>query len=267
MVNLFGKGFIGTHYASSYDCIVNERNDLVPKTNSILYFISTTDNYNVTVNPFIDIETNLITLIRVLENCRNIKDVVFNFSSSWFVYGNKQTEVDETSYCEPQGFYSITKRTAEQLLMSYCKTYGIKYRILRFGNVIGVYDKFSAKKNALTYVIDNIVHNRDVHLYDGGNFFRDYIGVVDLCNAINLVITKGEINSIYNIGSGVKTKFSDLVEYALEKTKSQSNILNITTNQTYSFSMSCDKLKSLGFVATQSINSIIDEIIVHCKNR
>ncbi len=62
MVNLFGKGFIGTHYADMYDCVVNDRNDLTIKTNDILYMISTTDNYNVKNNPYLDIDTNLTTL-------------------------------------------------------------------------------------------------------------------------------------------------------------------------------------------------------------
>ena len=72
MVNLFGNGFVGSNYSKKYPCIINDRNDLVPKTNQILYFISTTDNYNVHTNPYIYIETNLTTLIRVLENSRKL---------------------------------------------------------------------------------------------------------------------------------------------------------------------------------------------------
>ena len=37
----------------------------------------------------------------------------------------------ENALCDPKGFYSITKRTAEQLLISYCETFNIKYRIVR----------------------------------------------------------------------------------------------------------------------------------------
>ena len=99
MVNLFGKGFICSYYSSIYPCVVNHRNDLVPKTNNILYLISTTDNYNVKTNPYIDIETNLTTLIRVLENARQLEDIVFNFASSWFVYGDVPLNADENSYC------------------------------------------------------------------------------------------------------------------------------------------------------------------------
>ena len=158
MVNLFGKGFVGTHYSSMYECIINDRNDLTPKTNNILYTISTTDNYHVRTNPYIDIETNLTTLIRILENCKD-KDITFNFISSWFVYGqNDRTPFKEDDLsCNPTGFYSITKRCAEQLIISFCNTYGIKYRIFRLANVLGEGDqKISKKKNALQFLIKEI---------------------------------------------------------------------------------------------------------------
>lgn len=268
MVNIFGKGFIGSHYANSFLSIVNDRNDLLPKSNNILYLISTTDNYNVHTNPYIDIETNLTTLIRVLENSRNLSDVTFNFASSWFVYGDVPLNADENSYCNPKGFYSITKRTAEQLLISYCETFKIKYRILRFANVLGPGDKHvSKKKNALTYLLRNIKNNEDINLYDDGNFYRDYIHVKDVCDAINLVIEKGELNQIYNIGTGVPVLFKDAINYIVDKTKSISNIKVVEQAdfhkivQSKSFYMNCDKLKNLGFSPKKNIYSILDELI------
>lgn len=267
MVNLFGKGFIGSHYASKFDCIVNDRNDLTPKTNDILYMISTTDNYNVKTNPYIDIDTNLTTLIRVLENCRD-KDVTFNFVSSWFVYGQTMPPFTEQTPCNPKGFYSITKRTAEQLLVSYCETYNIKYRILRLANVVGPGDHgVSKKKNALTYLIREIVKGNDIDLYDNGDFCRDYIHVGDVCTAINLVLEKGEVNTIYNIGNGDETKFRDAIDYVIHKVNSGSNVNNIPQAdfhkqvQVKSMSMSNYKLRMLGYVPEYTMEMILDDLI------
>lgn len=268
MVNLFGNGFVGSNYSSKYPCIVNERNDLVPKTNQILYFISTTDNYNVHTNPYIDIETNLITLIRVLENARKLNDVTFNFISSWFVYGDTEINADENAICNPKGFYSITKRTAEQLLVSYCETFNIKYRILRLSNVLGSGDKHvSKKKNALTYLLRKIKNHEDINLYDNGNFYRDYMHVQDTVSAINLVVEKGEFNNIYNIGTGVPVLFKDAINYIVEKTNSKSQVNVIEQAdfhkivQTKSFYMNCEKLKKLGHSSNHNIYSILDELI------
>jgi len=224
MVNIFGLGYIGKAYAQKYDCVIQDRNNLVPnidKCNNILFTISTIDNYNVNINPYLDIETNLILLIRVLENFRHVKnyqDKTFNFLSSWFVYGDTTLPASELSYCVPKGFYSITKRAAEQLLISYCETYNIKYRILRLANVIGGTDlKVSKKKNALTYLINELKHNRAVYLYEKGEFYRDYIDIEDACSAIHLAITKSNVNEIYNIGNGVPIKFIDIMKYVAHK--------------------------------------------------
>jgi nucleoside-diphosphate-sugar epimerase len=267
MVNLFGKGFVGTHYSHMYDCTVNDRNDLTIKANDILYMISTTDNYNVRVNPYIDIETNLTTLIRVLENCKG-KDIVFNFVSSWFVYGQTDSPFTEETVCNPKGFYSITKRTAEQLLISYCETFNINYRILRLANVVGPGDKgVSVKKNALTYLIREIKQNNDISLYDNGEFYRDYIHVKDACRAINLVLTKGKLNEIYNIGNGESTLFRDAIDYVVNKTSSTSDIINIPqadfhkTVQVKSMSLDNTKLKELGYTSVYSLHDVLDELI------
>jgi nucleoside-diphosphate-sugar epimerase len=269
MVNIFGKGFIGTHYSTMYPSVINDRNDLIPKSNNILYFISTTDNYNVYTNPYIDIETNLTTLIRVLENAKKLDNVTFNFSSSWFVYGNVESDADETSHCDPKGFYSITKRTAEQLLISYCETYKIKYRILRFANVLGTGDKnVSNKKNALTYLLRKLKNNEEIHLYNSGNFYRDYIHVEDICGAINHVLEYGNYNEIYNIGTGIPILFKDAIDYIVKKTDSKSKINIVDQSnfhkivQTPSFYMNCDKLKNLGYKNFKDIYSILDELII-----
>ena len=268
-----GRGFIGGRYADLYPCVVNDRNDLEPNlyhARDILYMISTVDNYHVTTNPYIDIDTNLTTLIKVLENWRKglnpDKDSVFNFASSWFVYGDTELPAREDSYCNPKGFYSITKRAAEQLLISYCETYGLKYRILRFANVLGVGDlKAGPKKNAVTYMINQMKQGHPVNLYDGGEFIRDYIHIDDLCDAVNIVLTKGSTNEIYNIGNGQGTKFKDIIDYVV-KLGSTSKVNNIEQAdfhkivQVKSMYMDTTKLRVLGYAPKYSIYNIVEEL-------
>lgn len=271
LINLFGgSGFVGTEFKKRYDCLVNDRNDLVPKAgHDVLYLISTVDNYNIHINPFVDIETNLTTLVRVLENFRKeCPDNVFNFASSWFVYGDTDLPAREESYCDPKGFYSITKKTAEQLLISYCETYNINYRILRFANVIGPGDKkTSKKKNALIYLLNEIKKNGEINLYEGGEFYRDYIHVSDLCSAVKLVMDKSKKNEIYNIGNGKPIWFKDVIDYAIKKANSTVVVNNVDQSpfhkivQVKSMYMDNSKLKSLGYIPTYSINNIVDQLI------
>lgn len=271
MVNIFGKGFIGSRFCemSTLPCISNDRDDYRIKDNSsqILYFISTIHNYHVFDNPYLDIDTNLTTLIKVLESCKN-KDVTFNFISSWFVYGDVELPATESSCCNPKGFYSITKRTAEQLLISYCETFNIKYRILRLANVVGKTDtKVSDKKNALQYMINRLKNNESLELYDGGNYYRDYIHVDDCAQAIELVITNGSINEIYNIGNGIPIYLSDAISLAKKSLGSTSTITSIpprvfhTKVQTTNMVLNIDKLKSLGYSPKYNFEQITQDII------
>lgn len=259
MLNLFGHGFIGSHYAKKYPCIVNQKNDLEPKTNQILYTISTVDNHTFKVNPYVDIETNLTTLIRVLEKCKN-NSTIFNFVSSWYVYGSN-VFADEESVCDPKGFYSVTKRAAEQLLIEYCKEFDIQYRILRLGNVLGLGDtKASEKKNVLSYLIKKIKNNEEIVLQNGGLFSRNYIHVNDVCSAINLILSDGKLNTIYNIGAHT-AQFKTVIQYVVDKTKSRSFVKTTQGSHVISFGMNCFKLNNLGFWAKYSLYDILDELI------
>jgi len=153
-----GTGFVGGNFSRMYpdDTIVIPRDQREPESDEILYLISTVDNYNVHTNITLDVETNLKVLCETLDKCRDL-DVTFNFISSWFVYGDIPLPAREDSHCKPTGFYSITKRAAEDLVMSFCNTYGKNYRILRLANVMGAGDgKTSAKKNALAFMVDKM---------------------------------------------------------------------------------------------------------------
>lgn len=268
LINVLGKGFVGGRYAElTPKVIVNERNDYEVKSNEVLYFISTIDNYNVHTNPYLDIETNLTTLIKTLESCKG-KDVTFNFISSWFVYGDVPLPAKEDAHCDPKGFYSITKRTAEQLLISYCETFGMNYRILRLPNVLGETDtKVSKKKNALQYMLRQVQNNETLSLYDGGYAVRDYLYVDDVVSAINLILQKGNLNEIYNIGSGESVSVRTCIDYAIEKSGSTSKIEVIEPAkfhkvvQTVNMEIDNTKIKELGFLPKYTIYDIIDRLL------
>lgn len=267
MINLFGNGFVGKEFASQFPTIVNSRDDMVPQTNKILYTISTVDNYNIYDNPHLDIDTNLSLLISVLENCKNVygTEFEFNFVSSWFVYGKVPFPAKEDSPCNPRGFYSITKRCAEQLLISYCSTFHIPYRILRLANVIGLGDqKVSKKKNALQYMIRELVQDREVSLYEG-KILRDLIDVRDVAMAIHLILSEGNLNEIFNVGNGIGYSFEEIV-YKVQALKGKGHIKRIPipefhkTIQTPDFYLDTSKLSSLGYEPAFDVITTLMEI-------
>jgi nucleoside-diphosphate-sugar epimerase len=277
-INVFGStGFIGKRFSELYPMVVrNDRNDHTVQTDEVLYFISTVDNYNIHQDLFIDIDTNLTTMMKVLSSVdRTNKNLVFNFVSSWFVYGkNENVPFKESDLaCNPTGFYSITKRAAEQMLISFCETFDIKYRIFRLANVLGEGDeKISKKKNALQYLIKEIVHNRDVELYYGGNVLRDYIYVDDVCHAIKHCMEYAPLNQIINIGSGKPYLFLNIIKKAIEVAGSTSKIIDVYPTHFHNVVQVRDsyldttKLKNAGYEYQYDIDTIVQRLVNHYAN-
>lgn len=269
-INVYGgTGFIGSKFCQLFgdEVVIQERNNNYPTTKDILYLISTTDNYNVLTDLQIDIDTNLKKLMAVLQHCKD-NNITFNFVSSWFVYGNCKLPACETDICDPRGFYSITKKTAEDMLISFCKTFGVKYRILRLCNVYGPGDNGkSKKKNALQYLVDEIKANRNINLYHGGRFVRDYMHVEDVCRAIKLCIEQAPLNEIINIGSGIRYEFLELMKFVADQTNYSGTFINIEPTefhkivQVKDFYMDVTKLKSLGFKQQISIEDGLKQLL------
>ena len=263
-----GRGFVLGEYIKQYYhhavgniASVNAREDHIVYSEDVLYGVSTVHNYNVFTDPQLDLTTNLNLLVKVLDYWKiwqehNEKRGVFNFLSSWSVYGNQEhLPVPETAVCDPHGWYIVTKRCAEQLLMEYCSLFGLKYRILRLANIVGPGDtKASPQKNILQYSINRLAEGKDAELFGDGKFYRDFMHVKDCADAIEWCLVKGKTNEIYNLGNGHPVfYYKDILEYAKHLLKSSGNIVFKEPTEfqkrvpVSSFYMDVNKLRKLGF--------------------
>ena len=267
-ISVFGAtGFVGSNFCkySEHETVSIQRDKLESTTPEIVYFIGTTDNYNIFSDPTIDIKYNIELLVNVLEaNRRKFGIFKFNLISSWFVYGEGPIPYREDSNCNPRGFYSISKYAAEMFLTSYCETFNIDYRILRLANVFGPNDSgVSNKKNALQYLVNKIKNNQDIELYEGGEIIRDYIHVEDVVRAIDLIIDTCPLNIIVNIGSGKPTRLKDLMDELILYRKSTSKVTSIPTPefqkkvQVRNSYLDTSYLNSFGFSIVKPIHEMV----------
>jgi nucleoside-diphosphate-sugar epimerase len=273
-LSLYGaSGFIGTHFKNMYDdgCCVIPREEDVPHTDNILYLVSTTHNYHIFDDTHLDVNTNLNKLISVLDCCRKKYDnkFTFNFISSWFVYGmNCSLDTKETDHCDPRGFYSITKRAAEQMLICYCNTFGINYRIMRMTNIIGKGDaKASAKKNALQHMIDLLKQNEEIRLYNGGSNIRDYMDVHDACRAIDVCVRNSPLNETINISNHEPVTIGEVIHYCKNKLNSESKLVSIEPPyfhkvvQVKDVCLNNDKLRGYGYAPSINTFHAVDRLL------
>jgi nucleoside-diphosphate-sugar epimerase len=270
-----GTGFVGSNFVRLYgptNIHVRERWNRRPIADTdTLFLISTVHNYNVFEDATLDVKTNLLTLTETLESFRhNTPDRIFNFVSSWFVYGDHGGyPVPEHVSCYPKGFYSITKKCAEDLVKSYCETFDLQYRILRLCNVVGPGDHFNSKKNALQWMIQKMKEGKPIGLYEDGMFYRNYMHVEDVCAAMKLVM-KLPLSQYwtYNIGHPEHRLFRDHVMKAADLIGYDKNLITTIPAtpfhnqiQTTSFKMDTTKLQNNGFKPVYNLDQMIEAIV------
>jgi len=272
-ITVFGaSGFIGSKFCKMYpdNTIKMKRNQHEPETNNILNFISTTNNYAFRDSILADINSNVVVMLQILEKAKNKfgSDFTFNQISTWSVYGITPLPAVETATCNPTGFYSISKRTAEQLLITFCTLYGITYRIFRLCNIIGKNDRVTQTKNSLQYLIEELKMNKDITLYDNGDFLREFMYVDDVCRGIEMGLTLCDnYNEIYNLGTGKPSVYGDLILYCKEKLKSTSIITCIDSPiaqgsvQAKDIYLNVDKIKDIGFKPNYNVYEALDIIM------
>ncbi len=105
----------------------------------------------------------------------------------------------ETDALHPRNPYSAAKAAGELLAMSYHSTYGLPVIATRSSNNFG---PFQFPEKVIPLFITNLLQNKKVPLYGEGKNVRDWIYVMDNCEAIDLVLQKGKAGEIYNIAGG-----------------------------------------------------------------
>jgi dTDP-glucose 4,6-dehydratase len=155
------------------------------------------------------VETNVMGTFTMLEAARNywIKDksiplesVRFHHVSTDEVFGSlkpgEPAWTEDTPYA-PNSPYAASKASSDHLVRSYGHTYGLPFTITNCSNNYGPY-QFPEK--LIPVIILNAMEGKPLPVYGDGQQIRDWLHVEDHCEAIHLVLTKGNTGETYNIG-------------------------------------------------------------------
>ena len=157
-------------------------------------------------NPYPYLETNITTVLNVLEAARVTEPsprIIFSSSSS--VYGDNSPPLREDMKPMPKGPYALSKSIGEELCMHYNKTYGVDCVVVRYFNVVG---ERCRSNIVLRIFADRIVKGEDVEVYGrivDGVFkpaVRDFTYVGDVVKGTVLAAERGRAGEVYNIGYG-----------------------------------------------------------------
>ena len=103
----------------------------------------------------------------------------------------------EETPLSPKSPYSTSKASADMLVMAYMETYHMPINITRCSNNYGAY-QFPEK--LIPLIINNVLHGKELPVYGNGMNVRDWLYVEDHCKGIDIVLEKGRLGEVYNIG-------------------------------------------------------------------
>lgn len=182
-------------------------------------------------NPEIFLQTNIIGTSVLMDACRKYGIQRYHQVSTNEVYGDLPLDRPDLFFTEETPIhtsspYSSSKAGADLLVMAYYRTYGLPVTISRCSNNYGPYH-FPEK--LIPLMIINALHDRPLPIYGDGLNVRDWLYVEDHCRAIDLIIRKGKVGEVYNVGGHNEMRNIDIVKLICQELgKPESLITHVT---------------------------------------
>ncbi|MEY8233683.1 dTDP-glucose 4,6-dehydratase [Oscillospiraceae bacterium 50-16] len=176
-------------------------------------------------DPGIFLKTNVLGTQVLLDACRQFGVMRYHQVSTDEVYGDLPLDRPDLFFTEETPLhtsspYSASKASADLLCSAYQRTYGLPITISRCSNNYGPY-QFPEK--LIPLMIANALADKPLPVYGEGLNVRDWLYVEDHCAAIDLILEKGKVGQVYNIGGHNEMKNIDIVKLickALDKPES-----------------------------------------------
>ena len=173
----------------------------------------------------------------------------FIYISTDEVYG--QLSKGDSSWTEkspisPRNPYSASKAAGELIVKAASETHGLKYNITRCSNNYG---PRQPPRNLIPKIITCLLENKPIPIHGSGKQYREWLYVLDHCNAIMTVVKYGKLNETYNIGSGLELTNLEVVE-AIATAMNKNPIINFVKDRPghdFRYSVNCNKIKEIGW--------------------
>lgn len=223
-------------------------NDIMKKVDHVVHFAAESHVDRSIENGSAFVTTNVLGTHTLLESALEHGIKRFIHISTDEVYGSiEKGSFKETDILTPSSPYSSSKAGSDLLAQSYYITHGLPVIITRCTNNFG---PFQYPEKLIPLFITNLLENRKVPVYGNGLNVRDWIYVTDHCKAVDLLLHKGKIGEIYNIGGGTEKTNLQITTGILEmvgKDESMIEYVKDRRGHDLRYSLDCSKLNDLGW--------------------
>ncbi len=222
-------------------------------------------------DPPFDACVNILGSINTLQSCVNHGSKRIVFSSTCAVYSEPgHAPVNESHSVRPQSAYGMAKHTVESYIRFYSETYGLRYKVLRYGNVYGPRQDPLGEAGVVAIFTNQMLGGVQPAIFGDGTKTRDYVFVKDVVAANTMALGERGDNEVYNIARGIET--SDFEIFDAVRGATDSNIepvyLEKRPGEADRISLDCSKAKSLmGWSPTTGLGDGILQVVAHVRQR
>lgn len=184
-------------------------------------------------NPEIFLDTNIKGTAVMMDACRKYGIQRYHQVSTDEVYGDLPLDRPDLFFTEETPIhtsspYSSSKAAADLLVLAYHRTYGLPVTISRCSNNYGPYH-FPEK--LIPLMISRALADEELPVYGKGENVRDWLHVSDHCEAIDLIIHKGKVGEVYNVGGHNERTNLEVVKTILKALDKPESLIKFVTDR------------------------------------
>jgi dTDP-glucose 4,6-dehydratase len=214
------------------------------------------------VAPDAFVQTNCDGTNVVCDVARAVEVDRFVHISTDEVYGS----IEEGSFSEadplgPRSPYSASKAGSDLIALAYHATYGLPVVVTRSSNNFGPYQY---PEKVIPLFVTNLLEGGTVPLYGDGGNVRDWCHVADNCAGVDLVLRRGEVGEVYNIGAGNEMSNLELTRAILELTGAGEDRIERVTDRLghdRRYSITTDKVRALGWAPQRNFSDALADTV------
>ena len=220
------------------------------------------------MDPDAFIQTSVYGTYTLLEIAKSLGLERYHQISTDEVYGHipPGKSSKESDKVDPRSPYAASKASADLLVNAYFITYGLPVTITRGSNNIGPYQY---PEKAVPLFATNAIDHLPLPVYGDGRQMREYQHVMDHCKAIDLVLYRGTIGEVYNIGTGIEVENLAMIEILLDTLdRPRSLIRHVADRPGHDrrYSLDISKITALGWEPDHTPEEAIVETALWYKN-
>ena len=254
--NAFVQGDIAD--AAAVDAVMEAH-----EIDTIVNFAAETHVDRSLMEPDAFIKTDVYGTYVLLEAARKFEVERYHQVSTDEVYGDipeghSSLESDRLHARSP---YSASKAGGDLLCLSYHNSFGTPVTLTRGANNIGPYQY---PEKAVPLFVTNAIDDQPLPLYGDGRQMRDYQYVLDHCEGIDLVLHRGVLGEVYNVGTGVETQNVVMARAILDHLGKPHSLMRHVTDRPghdRRYSLNVDKIRALGWQSSHTFEQAIEKTV------